>query len=153
MATLQSYGEQSPPNVKVESTIPHPGGRPTIIGHIGYDEGRDERVAMLPRDTDEHYFRKYDGYSISHSVLDHFSAKRVNTICIVEKNAPLRVIEFERHQFREGSFVAYDSDSNSIVESETEYYNNQHQYDDPQQVLAVEDAVHFWEKSEVSLYE
>lgn len=108
---------------------------------------------MLPREKEEHYFRKYSGYAVSQTVLDHFAAKLVNKVCIVEKNDPKRVIEFERQQFKDGNFVAYDSDSNSIVESEVEYHNNQHQYDDPQQVLAVDDAVHVWKKSEVSLYE
>lgn len=153
MATLQSYGDESPPNVKVESTIPHPGGRPTIIGHIGYDEERDERVAMLPRDSEEHYFRKFDGYAISQSILDHFEAKLVDVVCVVETNGERRVIEFERQQFKRGEFVAYDEESNTIVESEKEYLNNQLRYNDPQRVLAVEDSLHIWEKSQVSLYE
>lgn len=152
MSSLHQFGDESPPNVKVESEIPHP-DRPTIIGHVGFDEERDERVAMLPRDVDEHYFRKYEGYAISHSVLDHLAAKLVNKICIVEKNQSKRVIEYERQQFKEGNFVAYDSESNSIVESEVAYLNNKAQYSDPQQVLAVDDAIHVWEKSEVSLYE
>lgn len=150
MATLHSYGEQSPPNATVESAIPHP-DRPTIIGHIGFDEERDERVAMLPRDVEDHYFRKYEGYAVSQSVLDHFAAKLVNKICIVEKNDPRRVIEFERQQFKDGNFVAYDEESNSIVENEDAYRRDQTRYNDPQQVLAVDDAIHVWEKSEVSL--
>lgn len=152
MSTLQSYGDKSPPNVKVESTIPHP-NRPVIIGHIGYDEERDERVAMLPRDAEEHYFRKYKGYAVSRSILDQFAAKLVDKICIVEKNGENRVFEFERQQFKDGSFVAYDDESNSIVESEVEYLNNQSKYNDPQQVLAVDESLYVWEKSEVSLYE
>lgn len=152
MSTLQSYGEQSPPNVKVESPIHHPGNRPTIVGHIGYDEERDERVAMLPRDTEEHYFRKFEGYAVSQSILDHFAAKLVDTVCIVEKNGENRVLEFERQQFKDGEFVAYDDDSNTIVENEVEYLNNQHQYSDPQQVVAVDESLYVWDKSEVSLF-
>lgn len=151
-STLQSFGDKSPPNVKVESPIRHP-ERPTIVGHIGFDEERDERMAMFPRDAEEHYFRKYEGYAVSQSILDHFAAKLVDMVCIVEKNGENRVIEFERQQFKGGEFVAYDKESNSIVESEVEYLNNQHKYSDPQQVLAVDDSLHVWEKSEVSIHQ
>lgn len=154
MSSLQEFGDESPPSVRVESTIPHPGNRQTIIGHIGYDEERDERVAMLPRDTDEHYFRKYEGYAVSQSILDHFAAKLVDTVCIVEKNGERRVIEFERQQFKDGQFIAYDPDLNMIVESESSYENRSSgQFNDPQRVLAVDDSLYQWEKSEVSLYE
>ena len=152
MTTLQSFGDTPPPDVKVESAIPHPKNRQSVIGHIGYDEERDERIAMLPRDTEEHYFRKYQGYAVSRSVLEHFKSRNVDKVCIVETNDERRVIEFQLHQFKSGEFVAYDDSSNTIVESEIEFENNRAQYDDPQQVLAVQQSVLVWDKSEISIH-
>lgn len=151
MTTLHQFGDKSPPNATIETKISHPKDSHSTIGHIGFDEERDEYVAMLPRDTNEHYFRKFKGYAISLSILQYLEGDDVATVCIVETNGENRVIEFERQQFKSGEFVAYDSESNTIVESKSQFRNNKEKYDDPQHVLPVDDSLFIWEKSEVSL--
>lgn len=156
-AKIHSYGAAPPPNISLHKGIPHPHNS-TVVGHIGTDTDRSEIFALFPRNYTEgpegqkHYFEKYEGYAVSIKLLSMLKDEGVHKVCIVEQNGPCRILEYELQQFRSGSFVAYDSAENTIVESREEYENAEFgRFNDPQLVVGESEAIHEWTKMEATI--
>lgn len=136
--TLFEYEDQNPPNLRLHSGVPFRG---SVIGHCGYDESRDEGVAVFPRTRDEHYFRKYDGYAISEEVLASLS---VDTIYVVERDCKNNLLEFDPATFDNGERIAYSAREDTIVESADAIEALGHEFDDCQRIARTHDARRLW---------
>lgn len=118
-SSLYDYAGRNPPEVTLRDLLRHPNDRTSVIGHIGFDGPRDEFAALFPREREEHYYRKFDGYAISEKILREVRARGVSSIYIIEQDNDHQFLEFDPADFYTSSLcVAYSTELDTVVEGE-----------------------------------
>lgn len=146
--SLYDYGNQSPPRVALRQCVRHPENWSTVIGHVAYDERRDEMAALFPREREDHYFRKFNGYALSEEVLQDVRARGVETIYIIEQDNDHQFIEFDPTTFYSSSYcVAYSSELDTTVEGEDALAAaDEETFSDRQRIAPEVEARKTWER-------
>lgn len=137
-----------------DGNIHHP-FQHTVVGRLGFDDA-DRRAAVFPRDPDEHYFRKYEGYAISVPVLRSVYDQGVRVVYIAEQHdddADKRIIEYDIAEFTSGSLIAYSPSENTIVEGETAVeHADDRTFSDKQRVVHDDNARRVWSWDEFEVH-
>lgn len=130
MTTLFDFEEHDHLELTPMMPVDHPKGG----GMVGwFTEWNGQGMAYLsPRTREEHYFRKYEGYAISISILTVLSAREVQTVFIAEDDTET-MYEFTMDSFRRGLTVTYEEN-------------------DPQRVVPTDEARRVWDADEVTLH-
>lgn len=148
--TLFDYADEEHITFELRGPIFHPYKPGVVIGYIAIknpdpDYPRDQQLgkcALFPRDHDEHYFRKYDGYGLSTATLQHIQYEGARLIHIMEKGDDdgARCIEFDVATFGDAPLIAYSPDRDTIVEGEAAVRASPASFHDAQRVPAIEAA-------------
>lgn len=108
--------EEVEPELRAEATVSHPNKPSTVIGFICRDINKGERVAVMKRNREDHYFRKYSGYAISKSVLEGLEEVGVGGLYILEMDVD-RLLEYTLSDFlHPDEEVVYDTSKGRLIE-------------------------------------
>lgn len=141
MTEQTTFGEESPPELTQKGSIKHPTQPASIIGYFCWNKDKDKLEALLVRNREEHFFRKYDGYAISESVIEKLTDKGVTDVHILEDDEALLTYGVE--DYINGERIIYDTREDTIIPSLTNGEEDGVRYD-PQRVVSEEEATK-WE--------
>lgn len=155
--SLYDFANLRVPSIQLIEPIHHPEpSRSGIIGHVGLEHKRDVHCATFPRNREgdeQHYFRKYQGYAISESILNNLRDREISRVFIVERNGDHSVFEYDPARFFTGTQIAYCPGENSIVEGEKAVAAaKDEKFTDRQRVVPTELAVASWDRREVDIH-
>jgi hypothetical protein len=157
--SLHDYTEDTNPKLLLTEPILHPTNKTSVIGHVGFDKGRDVSIATFPRKKSEHWFQGKStsgltGYGISEDVLDRLNndGQTIERVIVIETDNG-RVIEYERSEFEDAIIVAYAPSLNESLIGESLDRVDDEVYNDRQRVIPVDRARRVFDREEVSIYE
>ena len=106
MSSLYDFEDKGSLELILVAPVNHPGGG-GLIGWIAHWNGEGSAY-LSPRTKEEHFFRKFEGYAVSESVLArHIFGNDIGTVFIAEDDTGT-MYEYDASQFHSGILLDYE---------------------------------------------